>query len=184
MRGLIVAVVLILLSPALTYAQPEKTTPRSDVRSSLRHGAWYLSGFSSLTSFGFWANIDTTDGDAEISVQSYNLNLAGGYFVADHIAVGPTARAEFTRAVDPSDNVRTEFESSLGLQGAYFWEPAQSSWVPVARLEAAYERNSTKDDTSIDDGDTTIVAHSVGFGIGVKIFFPSDRATSEAAQAE
>ncbi len=210
MRRWIVAIVLFSSLGGFASAQDAQPAAATESRPTLQQGAWYLSGFSGLTGFASWANDNTADGDADTSQQSYDLHIAGGYFIVDYVALGPAVRAEFSRAVDSADNVRTELGLSLGIQGAYYFELRESPWVPVGRLAVAYERRTVKDDEQVDDrvengfsvspklgvnyfftervagggevvysfsrrttenGDTTVIAHTVGVGLGITFFF-------------
>ncbi len=196
---------------ALTVAAQDPAPPsEAEGRPTLQRGAWYVAAYSGGSGFAAWINASSDDGEADLSLQGFNLRLSGGYFVADQLAVGPEFSAGFTRLVDPADNLRTEFEVSLGLQGAYFLELGDSRWVPVSRLAIAYERKTVRDDAKVDDevengvsispklgvtyfftnrltggaeavysftrrtaddGDTIILSHAVGLGIGITVFF-------------
>ena len=189
---------------------PSGAETGAESRPTLQRGAWYVSGYSGGSGFAAWINAGSDDAEADLSLQGFNLRVSGGYFVADRIAVGPELSAGFTRLVDPADNLRTEFEVALGLQGAYFLELGNSRWVPVSRLAIAYERKTVRDDAKVDDevengvsispklgvtyfftnrltggaeavysftrrtaddGDTIILSHAVGLGIGITVFF-------------
>lgn len=191
-------------------APPSQAEAETEGRPTLQRGAWYVAAYSGGSGFAAWINASSDDGEADLSLQGFNLRVSGGYFVADQIAVGPEFSVGFTRLVDPADNLRTEFEASLGLQGAYFLELGNSRWVPVSRLALSYERKTVKDDTAVDDrvengvsispklgityfftnrltggaeavysftrkttdnGDTIILTHAAGLGVGITVFF-------------
>ena len=160
MRRCCIVILLLMVSAALASAQDadrdvqgveSETEAEPEGRPTLRRGACYVSGYSGGSGFAARARIDGGTSEAKISLQSLNISIAGGYFVADQVAVGPEVRTGFSRLVDQADNVSSEFELALGIQGAYFLELPDSRWVPMSRLSVAYERKSVRDDGQVDD---------------------------------
>ncbi|TVQ35757.1 MAG: hypothetical protein EA384_15655 [Spirochaetaceae bacterium] len=170
-RWLLTVTVLLLCGALPVSAQDADAGAGTDHqdRSTLQRGGWFVSGYSSAFGFAAWVNADSADGEADSSAQGLSLAIAGGYFVADHLAVGPEVSIGFTRLVDPGDSVRTEVELALGLQGAYFLELPDWRWVPLGRLAVAYERTSVRDDAEVKDRIEN--GFSISPKLGVLYFF-------------
>ena len=172
-RWLLTVTILLLCGALPAGAQDGDADAATDHqgRSTLQRGSWFVSGYSSAFGFAAWSRADSADDQADASAQGLSLAIAGGYFVADHLAVGPEVGIGFTRLVDPADSVRTEVELALGVQGAYFLELPDRRWVPLGRLAVAYERTSVRDDAEVKDRIEN--GFSVSPKLGVLYFFTS-----------
>ena len=169
--AVLVLAALILVSFTLSAQSPsdaESGAPRAEAvpdvsdiagastewepRPTLQRGAWYVGGYSGSSGFHGRGTVAPLGGsEVKFSVTGIGFSGMAGYFVANRFSLGPQFDVNYSRFVDPSDNVRTQVQWSLGGQAAYYHELPGTPWVPVARVVASYNRKVEKDDSATKD---------------------------------
>ncbi|TVQ41310.1 MAG: hypothetical protein EA384_00505, partial [Spirochaetaceae bacterium] len=155
----LVLAALILVSFTLFAQSPTDTEPAGpgdatewQPRPTLQRGAWYVGGYSGSSGFHGRGTVTPLGGsEVKFAVTGIGFSGMGGYFVADRFSLGPQIAVNYSREVDPADNVRSVVQWSLGGQAAYYHELPGTPWVPVARVVASFDRTVEKDDKEIRD---------------------------------
>ncbi|MCH8555117.1 MAG: outer membrane beta-barrel protein [Schleiferiaceae bacterium] len=152
-------------------------------KGQLNQGGWVLSGAigGSYTSSEFENDFGGGPSTINPVARSFNLNMAAGYFIIDHLAVGLTSGYTFSGNKTENENsTDRSFSHSYSIGGfARHYVPITKKLAFSTQLGTFYRSGSSKSEniasgtrTTTNEGTSTIVQVTINPGF---TYFISDR---------